>query len=679
MIARFLALLPCIFSLAFAASVDAVRNDVEALAERHVLNDPEYWIANATPEGKCDGAKVADLLIKVASLIKPASDLSQALAMLTQQRVIGSPDYWQKSAVPGGVCIGKNVAIVLSRSAALLPVEPPKSVNAKPLEPTFTDKLRESYDVVVAGAGMGGVGAAVQAARMGRSVLLLEETDWIGGQAMAAAVTSMDEGVTLVRERGLYRELCGLIAAHYQPLGINHVTAYWHGHVAVEPRVGRHLLHVMLGDAKGRGQLDLAVRSRVTKVTKDGDRVKGVAIVGITTEGKISRDVSCQVLIDATEWGDVIPLTGARYRVGNCTSDAIDSSKHVQDNTWTAVVKQYPQGVPDELLIKEPPPGYTDRIHAAFAKSLVAGEKIDLKSKPWTWATFIGYRGMPDSARAADNSQIMRTHLNYNNDYPSTVAEIEDPTRRLSTNRAMQLKTLHLLWFIQHTLGKTDWSVANDEGYDSPHRRAEVDAWIAERPDLAPYRSILYHFSVMPYTRESRRIIGLHTLSAHEIERYPGKPVQFAHTVALGDYAVDLHGSMSPPYLELDFDHEGDIPHGKFGARGVGPFAIPFECFIPEKINGFLPAEKNISQSRMVNGATRLQPHTLLMGQAAGAIAALAIEKHIQPRAIDPADVQRVLLDAGDTLTIERPKARWGTDAWKTEQIELLKAGAAAK
>ncbi|MBX7209117.1 MAG: FAD-dependent oxidoreductase [Verrucomicrobiaceae bacterium] len=674
---RLPAVLLCFVSLAFAASVDAVRNDVEALAERHVLNDPEYWIANATPDGKCDGGKVADLLIKVASLIKPASGISQALALLTQQRVIGSPDYWQKNAVPGGVCVGKNVAIVLSRSAALLPVEPPKSVDAKPLEPTPAEKLRTSYDVIIAGAGTGGVGAAVQAARMGRSVLLLEETDWIGGQAMAAAVTSMDEGVTLVRERGLYRELCGLIAAHYQPLGINHVTAYWHGHVAVEPRVGRRLLHVMLGDAKGSGILDLALQTRVTNVAKEGDRVTGVTIESNATGAKTSREVSCQVLIDATEWGDVIPLTGARYRVGNCTSDAIDLSKHVQDNTWTAVVKQFPQGVPDDLLIKQPPPGYTDEVHAAFSKSLVEGEKIDLKAKPWNWATFIGYRGMPDSARAADNSQITRTHLNYNNDYPATVAEMEGPARRLATNRAMQLKTLHLLWFIQHTLGKTDWSVANDEGYDSPHHRAEVDAWIAKRPDLAAYRTILYHFSVMPYTRESRRIIGLHTLCASEIERYPGKPVQFAHTVALGDYPVDLHGSMSPPYLELDL--ESDIPHGKFGARGVGPFAIPFECFIPEKIDGFLPAEKNISQSRMANGATRLQPHTMLMGQAAGAIAALAIEKHIQPRAVDPADVQRVLLDAGDTLTIEHPKARWGTDAWKKEQIETLKAGAAAK
>ena len=135
-----------------------------------------------------------------------------------------------------------------------------------------------------------------------------------------------------------------------------------------------------------------------------------------------------------------------------------------------------------------------------------------------------------------------------------------------------------------------------------------------------------------------------------------------------------MHGSRSKPYLELDLDREEDFQISKFGERGIGPFAIPFECFIPEKIDGFLPAEKNLSQSRMVNGATRLQPHTLLMGQAVGAIAAIAVQHGIQPRAVDPVEVQRVLLDAGDTLCIERIKGvRWGTAEWKAKQLEVLR------
>ena len=679
--AAVLALLAAIPLPAAPTRIDRTDESIAALTEHHFLNDPEYWQQNATPTGKCDGAKVAKMLVDVAKVFKgsPATT-DEAIEELVKHGVIGSPEVWHKSAVEGGSMNGANVATVLNRLAAKLPLPPPASAKATPLEATPPAKLKGSYDIVIAGAGTGGVGVAVQAARMGRSVLLLEETDWIGGQMNAAAVTSMDEGVTLVRERGLYRELCGLIAAHYQPLGINYLTAYWNGHVCVEPCVGKALLHTLLGDARGQGVLDLALRTRVTKVARNGDTVTGVEIESVTDAGRESHAIASKVLVDATEWGDVIPLTGARYRVGNCTSDAIDRTRRVQDNTWTAVVRQYPQGVPAELVIKQAPPGYTPAVEAAFVRTLADGDKIDIKAKPWSWATFIGYRGMPDSSRSGDSPPITRTHLNYNNDYHSTVAEIEDPAVREATNREMRLKTLHLLYYIQHTLGKTDWSVANDEGFDSAYNRAEVDRWLAERPDLAPYRAIFYHFSVMPYTRESRRIIGLHTLCAREIERIPGPPIQFAHTVALGDYAVDMHGSMTPQFLELDLDREVDMPHGKFGERGIGPFAIPFECFIPEKIDGFLPAEKNLSQSRMANGATRLQPHTLLMGQAVGAIAALAVQHGVQPRTVDPVEVQRVLLDAGDTLCIEgAPGTRWGTPEWRDQQVTTLRNGAPAE
>ncbi len=107
----------------------------------------------------------------------------------------------------------------------------------------------------------------------------------------------------------------------------------------------------------------------------------------------------------------------------------------------------------------------------------------------------------------------------------------------------------------------------------------------------------------------------------------------------------------------------------------LGPFAIPFESLIPETIDGFLPAEKNFSQSRMVNGATRLQPHTLNIGQTVGVIAALAAKQNLAPRAVDPLKVQRHLLEAGDTLTIAPVQARHGTKAWRELQMEVLKNG----
>lgn len=508
-------------------------------------------------------------------------------------------------------------------------------------------EIKPDYDIVIAGAGTGGFGAAVAAARLNASVLLLEETDWIGGQMNAAAVTSMDEGGTLVRQRGLYREFVAAVEAHYQASGKSCETAYWNRHICMEPRVGQRILHALLDQARGGGTLDVAPLSRVTQVFKDGDTVTGVAVAS----GGTTRKVACRILIDATEWGDVIPLTGARYRTGNCTDDAIDPTRRIQDLTWTAVIRTYPGGVPPELLIREAPPGYTEKVHAHFARTLVDGDRIDAKDKPWTFATFIGYRGMPDGTTTNRLRPITRTHMNYNNDHPTLIADLEFPTSRVATLRSAKLRTLHLLYYVQHTLGKTNWSVANDEGFDSPYNRAEVDAWLKERPELEPCRPLLNHFSVMAYARESRRIVGRHTLTAREIERNPGKPVPFADAVALGDYPIDLHGSMTAALMEPGLDSAADFP-GEFGTRGIGPFAIPFACFIPEKIDGFLPAEKNISQSRLANGATRLQPSTMLMGQAAGVIAGLAVRHRVQPRHLDPVLVQQTLLDAGAILQL---------------------------
>ncbi len=521
---------------------------------------------------------------------------------------------------------------------------PEAALRAAPMQP--------QYDVIVAGAGTGGSCAAIQAARMGCSVLLLEETDWIGGQMNAAAVTSMDEGSLLVRERGIYREFCERVEAHYRALGKSAETAYFLHNICMEPHVGQQILGAMLAEARKTAPLDIALRTTMSEVLRSGHTVTGVVVQAGTGRHRIA----CRLLIDATEWGDVLPLTGVRYRVGNCTSDNIVPERRIQDLTWTAVIRQYPQGVPAALLLTNAPPGYTAKVHERFVKSLQAGETVqgrpfDSKTRPWNFTTFVGYRGMPDSASAQDVPPITRTHMNFNNDYEVSIRDVEDPASRLKTCRAAQLRTLQLLYYIQHTLGKTDWSVADDEGFDTPYHRAEVEAWLRDAPELTPYRALLNHFSIMAYARESRRLLGLHTLTAREIERHPGTPTQFPTAVALGDYGIDLHGSMTPRLLEPDLDRPEDMPSESF-KRGTGPFAIPFECFIPEKLDGFLAAEKNISQSRLANGATRLQPSTMLMGQAAGAIAALALKYNVPPRQLDPVCVQRVLLAAGSTLFI---------------------------
>lgn len=527
------------------------------------------------------------------------------------------------------------------------------------------EKIAADYDVVIAGAGTGGFGAAVQASRMGAKVLLLEETDYIGGQMNAAAVTSMDEGGTAVRDRGIYKELVEKIEEHYDKLGIDCETAYWYGHICVEPRVGREILHRMLDEAK----VDLVLRSKVTSVKKEENRVHGAEIEVTTEAGVVKKQVGSKFLVDATEWGDVLPLAGVKYRAGNTVSPEIDRTKSIQMITWTAVVRKYADGVPDAFKFKQAPPGYTPKVEQYFKDTLADGNDMGEpgRQRPWTWYKFVGYRGMPDS-KMPGTREITRTHLNFNNDYPTTAADLEDPAQRQKTERAAALKTLQLMYYIQTTLGKSDWGIADDEDYDTPFNRARVDAWIKDQPELEPFRTMLVNFPVMAYARESRRMIGQYTLKARDIERVKSKPVLFPDCIAVGDYAVDLHGSMTPKFLELELDREEDIPEKH--AFTTGPFAIPYRVLVPETVDGFLPAEKNFSQSKMGNGATRLQPHTMLIGQAVGATAALGVKHNVQPRNLDPKVVQAALLDAGDILFY--PPIRdlnAGSPEWKAVQL----------
>lgn len=118
-----------------------------------------------------------------------------------------------------------------------------------------------------------------------------------------------------------------------------------------------------------------------------------------------------------------------------------------------------------------------------------------------------------------------------------------------------------------------------------------------------------------------------------------------------------------------DLEHITDFPPGfRFGA-----FQVPLRSLIPEKVDGLLAAEKNISQSRLANGATRLQPITMLTGQAVGALAALAVAEHAQPRRVSPERVQITLLQEGDILARPNmPDLTIGSQPWQAAQFAVV-------
>jgi hypothetical protein len=534
----------------------------------------------------------------------------------------------------------------------------------------------KSYDVIIAGGGTGGFAAAVQAARMGCNVLLVEETDWLGGQMSAAGVATMDEGTVGIRNHGIYQEFYHKADEYYKSIGETVGTCYWNSEsCAVEPSVGKVLIYDMIKEVNklGKGHVDVMLYTKVVEVFKQGDKINAVKIEKGLSGAKKTEKIACKILVDATEYGDVIPLTGARYRIAKHVSGSIEHASKVQDFTWTAIVKEYSAGVPEELKVKTPPKGYEAyKRHLSYIKRHTADD-YNVYANPTSWNTVAYYRGLPNSETKGIDEYTTKTELNIaQNDVPVSVGDIEVPELRWKKEMELRKKTLSLIYYMQNELG-LNWSVDVSQKYDSPYNVWLTNKMVTDFPDLKPYEAVLKHFPVMPYVRESRRIVGLHTLISSEIDRTK-KPVPFRDAISINDYPEDLHGSKRPQDLDIDID-----PAASSAAEShdwdsrTGAFYVPMRSFIPEKIDGFLAAEKNISQSRLVNGATRLQPSTMLNGQAVGNIAALSVKLGVQPRNVPAVLVQVEQLEAGAPLygkpIIDLVK---GTDNWKAAQLCLI-------
>jgi hypothetical protein len=500
-------------------------------------------------------------------------------------------------------------------------------------------------DVAVVGAGPGGVGAAISAARAGAKVLLIEETDWVGGQMTAGGVPQIDGGNAPPTLSGLYAEFRNAVVAYYQdatrfpPSGKSIGTCHWSSSATCfEPSVGRKLLEKMLSDA-GVGLLP---ERSVVSVTKSGNAVTGLVL----SDG---QPVNARVVVDATETGDVIAL-----------SDSIDANACIQSITYIAEIRKYPSGVPPELFIKSPPPDYDT--HLAEYSSIVTsnGSETLPIQYPVDFAFHNAYRGLPDStnSQSYDGTQyaaITRTGVNWANDYPGhqlvggvaqwagtlKVGFLEDAAARRDASCKAKLATLGFVYYVQHDLGEPDWSVANDEGYDSAYNEAQHCTEIP--PELVPLERQL---PPMPYIRESRRIVAMQTLTAKDMAKTNGIADQnFPTSIAVGDYGTDLHNCKSDASLEADLgETSADIAPG-------GSFQVPIETLVPESVDGLLAAEKNIGVSRLAQGAIRLQPIAMLTGEAAGVLAALSVQASVPPRQVRAVDVQKTLLDGGHALS----------------------------
>ena len=482
-------------------------------------------------------------------------------------------------------------------------------------------------DVLVVGGGTGGVAAALVAARAlpspGR-VVLLEETDWIGGQLTAQGVPALDEhdhiehfGGTrsyyALREaiRDHYRKLSAALARERHP----NPGRCWVTRLAFEPRVAVDVLTGMAAPAVAEGRLRILLRTKAARAEVRGDRVE--AVLAVHLDERWWTRVRARIVIDATELGDVLALAGAESVVGAETA-ADTGEPHaqphepkprcVQSFTYTFVLEN--AGDRERHVIPRPEryehyrdtQPYALRIHVHGGE--IYGEQTrwlsyevmeqapDTKGGLWTYRRLIDASLFP-GVHARDVSMINWPGNDYRDESILDRAPAAQ-ARALQDAKRVSLGFLHWL--------QTD-APRPDGGRGFPGLRP--------RPDVFDTADALGKY---PYIRECRRLRGLTTVREQDVsaEHQPGaRAALFDDAAGVGWYPIDIH---------------------RAGAEDVGvscrtrPFQIPLGALIPVRVKNLLAGAKNLATTHITNGCYRLHPVEWNAGEAAGTLAAFALE-----------------------------------------------------
>lgn len=500
-------------------------------------------------------------------------------------------------------------------------------------------------DVVIIGGGLGGCAAALAALRAGRTVILTEPTDWIGGQLTSQSVPpdehpwieqfganasyrSLREGI-----RDYYRRHYPLTAearaTRYLNPGNGNVSRLCH-----EPRVALAVLSETLAPYCSFGRLQILLEHEPIRADVERDRVRAVTV----RDSKTSRErtLIAPYFLDATELGDLLPLAGVEFVTGTegqnqtgephapprpqpenqqgitcCFAmDYLEGQDHTIDRPaeyefWKTYVPTVSPAWPGRLLDLN----YADPISLKPASRGLdprgAGQGL------WNYRRILDPRNFQPGAYPGSSGATL---VNWpQNDFwlgPLIGKDVTPADIQRQIARAKQL-SLSLLYWLQTECprpdGKAGWK------------------GLRLRPDLVGTDDGL---SKAPYIRESRRILAEFTITEQHVGTEARRKIKnaenlqaapFADSVGLGSYRIDLHPSTGGNnYIDIS----------------SLPFQIPLGALIPRRVENVLPACKNLGTTHITNGCYRLHPVEWAIGEAAGALTAYCLELKQSPRAV---------------------------------------------
>lgn len=454
-------------------------------------------------------------------------------------------------------------------------------------------------DVLVVGGGTGGVAAAIQAARRGAQTVLVSEFSWLGGMLTTAGVTAPDGLELLAWQTGLWGAFLRSLQ-HRQSQGLDHA---WVSFFTYEPRMGAAIFAEW---ARALPNLRWISELLPLEVHKQGNSIAAVRFADCIIQAKVT--------LDATELGDLLALADVPHRWGwEWQSQWQEPSAPIHPSTLTQTYKvQAPTWV---FVLQD----FETEVAPEITASVEAGEQFAGTWKGYGTEQFLNYGRLPEN-------RFMINWPQQGNDFGLGAERlIGSETERQAFLQDAYAHTQSYANFIQQQLGRR-YGLATDVFPASTGLGGGA-------------------YALQPYYRESRRLQGLATVREQDILPVLGGqvaalPIDSSNqvtSIAIGNYANDHH------YPGFCFPLQPKSI--RWGGRWTGtPFTLPYGCLVPTVTDGLLVCEKNISVSHIANGATRLQPTVLGIGQAAGMAAALCVEQNCQPRELPVRMLQEALL-----------------------------------
>jgi len=501
-------------------------------------------------------------------------------------------------------------------------------------------------DLVIIGGGLGGCAAALAALRNNLTVIMTEETDWIGGQLTQQGVPP-DENPWIETSGGtqLYHNFRTAIRNYY----INHyplteaaaTSKYLNpggGYVSRlchEPRVSLAVLYEMFAPFISSGKLILLPEYKVISAEMAGNRVSTLKTVSLRSGMELF--LKAPYYVDATELGDLLPLTGTAFVTGTEsrkeTGELHAPEQGNPENNQAFTICFAVDYIPGEDHTIEKPDEYDfwrnfqPRMNPPWPGkllSLIYSEPSTLAPKAlgfhpegisttplynlWEYRRIISKNNFKSGAYSGDITIINWPQNDYVN---GNLIGVSDTEFRKHIAHAKQLN-LSLLYWLQTEVPRPD----GGQGWPGIRLRKDV---LGTEDGMAKF----------PYIRESRRIKALFTILEEHIGKKnrwmvagPGEgktAASFSDSVGIGYYNIDLHPGSNG-------SNTVDLPSL--------PFQIPMGALLPQLTENLLPVCKNIGTTHITNGCYRVHPVEWNIGESAGMLVCFSLQKNVLPREV---------------------------------------------